>query len=109
MSKQNPRGASGGGEDKRLKKNVEFLLLYVKNRDSDTALDLNQAFDETELTEHIDSMRDEGKSWNITAVTDFGQRPRCDDGGRRRKRNQCVPSHQIRDDSDCPAGQPRRE
>ena len=23
-------GASGGGEDKRLKKNAEFLLLYVR-------------------------------------------------------------------------------
>ena len=61
-------GASGGGEDKRLKKNVEFLIVYVKNRDS-------EAFDETELTEHIDSMREANKSWKYTrALTDFGQR-----------------------------------
>lgn len=68
-------GASGGGEDKRLKKNVEFLLVYVKNRDSDTGLDLNQAFDETEISEHIEFMREEGKSWKYTrTITDFGRR-----------------------------------
>jgi adenine-specific DNA-methyltransferase len=68
-------GASGGGEDKRLKKNVEFLLAYVKNRDSETALDLNQAFDETEISEHIAFMREEDKSWKYTrALTDFGRR-----------------------------------
>jgi len=68
-------GASGGGEDKRLKKNTEFLLLFTKNRDSETALDLNQAFDETELSEHISSMKEEGKSWKYTrALVDFGSR-----------------------------------
>jgi adenine-specific DNA-methyltransferase len=68
-------GASGGGEDKRLKKNVEFLVAYVKNRDSDTALDLNQAFDETDISEHIESMREDGKSWKYTrAIMDFGRR-----------------------------------
>jgi len=68
-------GASGGGEDKRLKKNTEFLLVYAKNRDSETALDLNQAFDETELSEHIASMKEDGKSWKYTrALVDFGSR-----------------------------------
>ncbi|MGD2158346.1 MAG: site-specific DNA-methyltransferase [Anaerolineales bacterium] len=28
-------GASGGGEDKRLKKNIEFLLIYSKNLDTE--------------------------------------------------------------------------
>lgn len=68
-------GASGGGEDKRLKKNVEFLLAYAKNREEEGVLDLNQAFDETELAEHISGMREEGKSWKYTrAVTEFGNR-----------------------------------
>lgn len=68
-------GASGGGEDKRLKKNAEFLLIYVKSRDSEKGLDLDQAFDETELTEHIESMKEEEKSWKYTrAVTNFGNR-----------------------------------
>lgn len=68
-------GASGGGEDKRLKKNVEFLLVYAKNRFSDTLFDFNQSFEETELMEHLDSMREEGKSWKYTrAVVDFGNR-----------------------------------
>lgn len=68
-------GASGGGEDKRLKKNAEFLLVFARNRESETALDLNQAFDETELSEHIESMRQENKSWKYTrAITNFGSR-----------------------------------
>ena len=68
-------GASGGGEDKRLKKNTEFLLVYAKNRDSETALDLNQAFDETELSEHISSMKEDGKSWKYTrALVELGTR-----------------------------------
>jgi adenine-specific DNA-methyltransferase len=65
-------GASGGGEDKRLKKNAEFLLVYVKNKEA-TGLDLNQAFDEIELMEHIENMRNENKSWKYTRVLkDFG-------------------------------------
>jgi adenine-specific DNA-methyltransferase len=68
-------GASGGGEDKRLKKNMEFLLIYCKNRDTEGALDLDQAFDEVELSEHISRMREAGTSWKYTrAVVDFGVR-----------------------------------
>ena len=64
-----------GGEDKRLKKNVEFLLIYVRNRDTENCIDVNQAFDETELSYHIRNMREDNKSWKYTrAVTDFGQR-----------------------------------
>jgi adenine-specific DNA-methyltransferase len=68
-------GASGGGEDKRLKKNAEFLLIFTKNRESASALDLNKAFDETELSEHISAMREDGKSWKYTrALVDAGSR-----------------------------------
>ncbi len=28
-------GASGGGEDKKLKKNIEYLLIYVRDKDGD--------------------------------------------------------------------------
>jgi len=65
-------GASGGGEDKRLKKNAEFLLVYVKNKDKN-GLDLNQAFDEVELMEHVKNMESQDKSWKYTRiVSDFG-------------------------------------
>ena len=60
-------GASGGGEDKRLKKNMEFLLIYVFNRDSEPpALNLLSARETTDLIEHITEMRNEGKSWKYT-------------------------------------------
>ena len=65
-------GASGGGEDKRLKKNTEYLMIYVKNRDIE-ALDLDKAYDEVKLTDHIQYMRDEKKSWKYTRVLkEFG-------------------------------------
>ncbi|MGZ8955038.1 MAG: site-specific DNA-methyltransferase [Methylovulum sp.] len=67
-------GASGGGEDKRLKKNIEFLLLYAKNSEEES-LDLNQAVDETDLFKHIDSMKQDGKSWKYTRFVDsFGDK-----------------------------------
>lgn len=67
-------GASGGGEDKRLKKNIEFLLLYAKNSEEES-LDLNQAVDETDLFKHIDSMNQDGKSWKYTRFVDsFGDK-----------------------------------
>lgn len=70
-------GASGGGEDKRLKKNVEFLLVYAKDRFSETLFDLSQSFDETELMEHITAMREANKSWKYTRVVEnFGTRER---------------------------------
>jgi len=67
-------GASGGGEDRRLKKNAEFLLLYVKNKDAE-GLDLNQAFEETDLFEHIEKTKQEKKSWKYTRfVKSFGNK-----------------------------------
>ncbi len=31
-------GASGGGEDKKLKKNIEYIIIYTKNMDGDQVL-----------------------------------------------------------------------
>jgi adenine-specific DNA-methyltransferase len=61
-------GASGGGEDKRLKKNAEYLFVYARNRNAEAVIDLDQAFDETELMEHISSMEEEERSWKYTRV-----------------------------------------
>jgi len=59
-------GASGGGEDKKLKKNIEYLLIYAKNKLSFTSF--NPVYDETDLFEVIQEMRDEGKSWKYTRI-----------------------------------------
>ena len=59
-------GASGGGEDKRLKKNVEHLICYTKNREIFEKF--NDVFDSTELTTFIDNYKSEGKSWKYTRV-----------------------------------------
>jgi adenine-specific DNA-methyltransferase len=68
-------GASGGGEDKRLKKNTEFLLVYVRDRFSEAALNLEAAFEEIDIIAHIESMREDEKSWKYTrALTNAGTR-----------------------------------
>jgi adenine-specific DNA-methyltransferase len=69
-------GASGGGEDKRLKKNVEFLLIYSKNRESeDETIRFRDVYEEADLFEHIQTMKDEDKSWKYTrALINTGEK-----------------------------------
>ncbi|MFK4445205.1 adenine-specific DNA-methyltransferase [Caballeronia udeis] len=69
-------GASGGGEDKRLKKNTEHLLIYAKDKDGDGGFQkFNDVYDEEDLFEVIDGMKQEGKSWKYTRVLiSFGER-----------------------------------
>jgi adenine-specific DNA-methyltransferase len=59
-------GASGGGEDKKLKKNIEYILIYTKNIAKFESF--NPVYDETDLFEVINEMRDQGKSWKYTRV-----------------------------------------
>lgn len=68
---KNSSGASGGGEDKRLKKNVEFILCYAK-----PGFDkFNESYSLVELAQYLDDMRSDGKSFKYTTVfTDFGER-----------------------------------
>lgn len=62
-------GASGGGEDKRLKKNIEYILIYSLDRSSDLGFQkFNDVFEEEDLFEIIDEMEDSGKSWKYTSV-----------------------------------------
>lgn len=66
VNMKNVAGASGGGEDKRLKKNCEFILAYAKNYD---LLPLfNGPYQYTELSDLIQQYKDEGKSWKYTTV-----------------------------------------
>jgi adenine-specific DNA-methyltransferase len=59
-------GASGGGEDKRLKKNVEYLLCYTKSRDSFSRF--NDIYENTDLVDFIGDYKKQGKSWKYTRV-----------------------------------------
>lgn len=68
---KNSSGASGGGEDKRLKKNVEFIICYAK-----PGFDkFNESYSKVELGEYLENMKNSGKSFKYTTVfNDFGKR-----------------------------------
>lgn len=63
---KNIAGASGGGEDKRLKKNVEFLLAYTKNYQKFSWL--QNAYSLTEIYSLIQSYKAQEISWKYTSV-----------------------------------------
>lgn len=66
---KNASGASGGGEDRRLKKNVEFILCYAKPG----FVKFNESYSLTELKAYLQMMKDEGKSFKYTTIfTNFG-------------------------------------
>lgn len=58
---KNIAGASGGGEDKRLKKNVEFITVYSKNYEM--AVPFSAVYEKQEISEQLEEYRAEGKSW----------------------------------------------
>lgn len=59
-------GASGGGEDKKLKKNIEYLHVYVKN--NEYLIPVNPIYKESLLFEYIAQMKKDGKSFKYTNV-----------------------------------------
>jgi adenine-specific DNA-methyltransferase len=66
-------GASGGGEDLKLKKNVEFLLCYCKNKSFFTRF--NDVYESKSLISFIKEYKEEGKSWKYTRVLkSFGEK-----------------------------------
>lgn len=68
---KNSSGASGGGEDRRLKKNVEFILCYAKP----CFAKFNESFILTELSVYLKQMKAEKKSFKYTTIfTNFGKR-----------------------------------
>ncbi|HBQ1810453.1 TPA: site-specific DNA-methyltransferase [Klebsiella aerogenes] len=66
VNMKNVAGASGGGEDKRLKKNCEFILIYSKNYDSLSAF--KNVFEYTEIYEVVEQYKKEGKNWHYSSV-----------------------------------------
>ena len=73
VNMKNVAGASGGGEDKRLKKNCEYILAYAKEY---SLLPLfNGPYSYTEISELVQQYIDEGKSWKYTTVlVDAGEK-----------------------------------
>ena len=59
-------GASGGGEDKRLKKNCEYILLYAKNYSSLPMF--NAAYEYTEMYELVCQYKKNKINWHYTSV-----------------------------------------
>lgn len=64
MRTKGSSGASGGGEDKRLKKNTEFLLVYGGKDFSS----FNDYYNEVELEKYLEQMRLDEKSFKYTSV-----------------------------------------
>lgn len=73
---KNNAGASGGGEDKKLKKNIEYILIYSKN--SVQSMNFNKVYSYTKLDDLLDYYRTNNISWKYTSVVkDFGEKKYC--------------------------------
>lgn len=63
---KNIAGASGGGEDKRLKKNIEYIMIYAKSYvDFDG---FEKVYEYTEIESLLKKYNDDNKSWKYTSV-----------------------------------------
>lgn len=66
VNMKNIAGASGGGEDKKLKKNVEYIHIYAK--DYLSLPNFKGIFDYVPISDLVESYRQEGKSWKYTSI-----------------------------------------
>ncbi len=66
VNMKNIAGASGGGEDKRIKKNCEYILVYAKNYYMLPTF--NGPYIYTEISDMIEQYIKDGKSWKYTSV-----------------------------------------
>lgn len=73
VNMKNIAGASGGGEDKRFKKNCEYILIYAKCYD---LLPLFKgAYKLTRMSELVKQYKEESRSWKyISVLVDKGQK-----------------------------------
>lgn len=76
VNMKNIAGVSGGGEDKRLKKNCEYILIYAKDY---SLLPLfNGPYVYTEISDLVQQYAEEGKSWKYTSVlVEPGEKEYC--------------------------------
>lgn len=66
INMKNIAGASGGGEDKKLKKNIEYIHLFAKNY-----LGLSSftgVYDYKPISELVEEYKEEEKSWKYTTI-----------------------------------------
>ena len=66
VNMKNIAGVSGGGEDKRLKKSCEYILLYAKNYSKLPQFKPQYVY--TEMSELIQQYIRDGASWKYTSV-----------------------------------------
>lgn len=66
VNMKNIAGASGGGEDKRLKKTVEYILIYAKNYDF--LKPFKAVYEYEEISELVERYKREKVSWKYTSV-----------------------------------------
>ena len=65
-------GASGGGEDKKLKKNSEILILFCKNK---VNFDYNPIYKKTPINEYIEEHKKNNIGFYYTRILeDFGEK-----------------------------------
>lgn len=63
---KNVAGASGGGEDKRLKKNLEYILIYVKKYSKFNSF--SPIYNKTEISEILNYYNLNNISWKYTSA-----------------------------------------
>ena len=66
VNMKNIAGASGGGEDKRLKKNCEYILIYAKNYCD--LMPFNPVYSYIAIDKLVEQYRDENRSWKYTSI-----------------------------------------
>lgn len=66
VNMKNIAGASGGGEDKRLKKNTEYVLIYLKNYT--LSKPFKPAYSYTPIIQLVEDYKVNGKSWKYTSA-----------------------------------------
>lgn len=66
VNMKNVAGASGGGEDRRFKKNIEYLLIYAN--DYTMMNKFKSVYKYTEIAELVQQYKEDGVSWKYTSV-----------------------------------------
>lgn len=66
INMKNVAGASGGGEDKKLKKNIEYIHIFCKNYQ--VLKPFKNVYDFIPIGELVQKYREEDKSWKYTSV-----------------------------------------
>lgn len=65
INTKNNAEASGGGEDRKLKKNIEYVIMYAKNYSN---VSLNTVYDYKELYPLILESKENGTSWKYNSI-----------------------------------------